>query len=160
MTTVTDKTIAQAFSDGESWHKLHSYSREFAGLLGVAGVKLADLPTIESPTVEFHWTDYGDIPASFNYNGARYHVWLSQNGKWEHGRSLFKNPLLNADGKCLKTDESGYFDTRKLDSTKVCNMRLLAALFLAIDVPAAKAEAILKRKAVDWERFLEYPVKD
>ncbi|SRR6266550_7897432 len=136
--------------ESEKLAKLREICSELADKL--PGVDLDKLPAIESPYCEYNGP-FSEPCAGFNYQGARYHIWLDSHtpgASWLHGKTLYKNAPLG-----IKYKESGYFKTRHLDSEKACNMLLIAALLLAIDFPAAKLAWEAKRMADDIARESE-----
>lgn len=64
--------------------------------------------------------------ASWNMDGARYHVWFSIKTMKHHG-VLYKNPPLG-----VERHSAGHFDTRKLDITSATNAKIVKHVFEAI----------------------------
>lgn len=95
---------------------------------------------IENPHV--HESAPGRLAGCFNFDGARFHVWLDPNtGKVEEGCALYKNPPLDVDRR-----GPGWFDTRLLDPFNKTNAPLVAELMAAIErddlISKARAERI------------------
>lgn len=73
-------------------------------------------------------SEYSDYALSWHFKGARYHVWLSADGRYELRPELFKNPI-----EPRNRHEPGYFATRHLDVTVAKNAEM---------IEQAKAEAV------------------
>ena len=132
----------------EQEKRLARYSAEFLTAARYHVAQYRKLPAIENPELTFPESGFGQVAAGFDFDGARYHVWLDNKPEnvrlWEHGARMYKNPPLG-----VKHNSPEDFRTRQLDTTAGRNVLLLTALFLVLDfdMERMKAQAAVKARA-------------
>lgn len=90
----------------------------------------------------------------WNFDGARYHVWidvetLAIDGKFSSAGpgTLYKNPPLE-----VERGEPGHYDARLLDATATKNAALIARVFEIVKRDGLVAKAIAKQNAADQRK--------
>lgn len=93
----------------------------------------------ETPAPALTLTAESADRATVNWSegAARFHVWAVRRADgWQVESVAFKNPALASDGKPMRTDAPGYFNTRQIDLDAKAHAALLAAV-RALATPAA-----------------------
>lgn len=89
--------------------------------------------------------------ASWNLDGARYHVWFDLETKQvEAGYVLYKNPPLDVSSR-----DPGFFNTRKLDADSPSNAKVIERVFAEIEERGLIAAAIEENKREEYRRGKE-----